>query len=358
MQAVALCAQEVLALLAAEHGLTSSNALSRELMASVMRSQLARMYPCPARALLAATRHALEALTPDQDALGHLAADVLEDLQVCGDVVELARVAIAQSEDQCQWLLPAPPSFVVRGDRAYLFGVAVDNAPFLPGEHWQQIKFKGAARFLELAGAEATAPQSLVAFGLRQLDEAEWLGTGCRQTPQQHVEQLMERLRRHGTSGHLPNMKVLGHQGAIRQSYARRWISDCTASGLHVVRMEQPYGSPLWYLAELSSGRCLRSLLLPYHLERERACDQAWRAQLAIDASQNYACSYTVQRDGEQVILKLDFPIPLIAKRRLRFLEVPSAPSDNPYVFVIPSNEEQAERRHLEEQLWFRGATA
>ena len=359
MQAVALSSQEALARLAAEHGVgADADALSRELLCSVMRSQLARMYPCPPTALLTATRHAMEWLTQDGDALGRIVADVLEDLQTCGDIVELARVTCAQDGDRSQWLFPAPPSFVLRSGRAYLFGIAPDNAPFLPAELWRDVLLNGATRSLEVGDANALMPQALMAFGLRQLDEREWLGAERTETAAQHVELLRERLRRNGANGPLPGMKVLAHQGPARQSYQRRWATESMASGLHVARMEQPHGAPLWYLADLNAGRCQRSLLLPFHLEPERACDQAWRAQLAIDALQGHAGRYTVQAQGDEVVLTLDFPIPLVARRRLQLLGGSPVQGDNPNVFSLPQSEEQAERRYLEEHLWLQAATA
>lgn len=358
MRAVALSTQEAAAQLAAEYGLAGSAGLSRELLSCVMRSQLARMFPCSESSLLSACRNALSALAQDVDALDNAAADVLEDLHTCGDVVELARVTIALADEQSQWLVPAPPSFVVRGKRAYILGIAADNAPFLPDEHWQRIQYNGAARSIDLDDAGVVSARTLGVFGLRQLDETEWLGYKPKGSAARYVEQLRDRLRSSGVDGPLPGMGVLAHQGADRRSYQRRWIDNCTASGLHIARMEQPYGSPLWYLAELSAGRCRRSLLLPYHLEKERACDQAWRAQLAIDASQGHAGSYVVNTDQGKTVIKLDFPLPLIARRRLRFLGGPASRSDSPYTFVIPSSEEQAECRYLEEQLWLQRATA
>jgi hypothetical protein len=328
--------------------------MSAELLANVMRSQLARMYPCPPHALLTATRRALDGLGWDADAVSRATGDVLEDLQTCGDVVELPRITVAHDEDRSQWLFPAPPGFVLRGTRAYLFGIAPDNAPFLPGEHRHRLQVNGTARFLDLDAPGALTPSSLQALGLRQLDEQEWLGADRTETASQHLDLLRERLVRHGANGHLPDMRTLAHQTSARKSYQRRWSTDNKASGLHVARVEQPHGAPLWYLADLSEGRCKRSLPLPFHLDSDRGCDQAWRAQLAIDACQGSHAGYSVERRGVEVILRLDFPLPLFARRRLLFLGGSMAREDNPNVFVVRANEEASERRYLEERLWMR----
>ena len=357
MQVIALSSKQALQGLLAEHGLAGDK-MSAELLASVMRGQLARMYPCPPHALLTATRRALDGLDLTTDALNIAAGDVLEDLQTCGDVVELARVTVAHGEDRSQWLFPAPPGFVVRGNRAYLFGIAPDNAPFLPGEHRNRLQLNGAARFLVLDAPGALTPSSLRALGLRQLDEQEWLGADRMETAAQHLDVLRERLLRHGTDGHMPDMRVLAHQTNARTPYQRRWSADSKATGLHVVRVEQPHGAALWYLAELSDGRCRRSLPLPFHLEDGRGCDQAWRAQMAIDACQGNHASYSVERREAEVALRMDFPLPLFARRRLLFLGGSMAREDNPNVFVVPANEEASERRYLEERLWLRELAA
>lgn len=359
MQVIALSPHEVRTRLAAEHGISAcTEALSRDFLASVMRSQLARMYPCSPSALLMATRHALEGLMQDQDDLCNVAADVLEELQTCGDVVELTRVMGGEGDDRSHWLYPAPPSFVLRGRRVYLFGIAPDNSPFLPDEYWRRVQTKGSARFVDLGETDELNAKSLVAFGLRQLQEEEWLGAESDETAAQHVERLYERLQHQGINGHLPGMRALAHQQPDRLAYQRRWSLDITASGLHVVRVDQPYGAPLWYLADLKEGRCARSLLLPYYLERERACDQAWRAQLAIDASLGQPGGYSVQRGASGSALKLDFPIPLIARRRLQFVGGVVAQQNSPYVFVVSACDEQSERRYLEDHLWLREIAA
>lgn len=353
MQVVTLSAEQALEALAAEHGLPRGE-MSSELLANVMRSQLARMFPCPPHALVTATRRALDGLGLDADALVRMVSKVLEDLQTCGDIVELSRVTVAQDEDRSRWLFPAPPGFVLRGRRAYVFGIAPDNAPCLPGEYRQRLRFNGAARYLILDGPGAPTPASLQALGLRQLDEREWLGLERTETATQHLDALRERLQRHGTNGHLPSMRTLAHQTLARTSYQRRWSADSTATGLHVVRVEQPHGAPLWYFAELVSGRCKRSLLLPFHLDADRGCDQAWRVQMAIDANQGCHAGYSVERTGDEAILRLDFPIPLFARRRLFVLGGSMAQENNPNTFVVPANEEASERRYLEERLWMR----
>jgi hypothetical protein len=358
MQVVGLTAQEARKQLAAEFGLPATDdGVSHELLAGVVRSQLARMFPCAPSALLTAVRRAMASLDQDRDALMRRAEDVLEDLQTSGDIVELAQITVHREQAVNHWLFPAPPSFVLRGARAYIFGIAPDDAAFLPAEHWRSLQNFGAARFLDLDAPSALTPQSLIALGLRQLDDQEWLGPDRQETAEQHLTLLRDRLASHGMNGHLPGLQVLQHQTAARASYRRRWISDSTTSGLHVIRVEQPHGAPLWYVAELNSGRCTRSLLLPFHLDQERACDQAWRAQLALDAEQGHPATYTVRLIEGKAILSVDFPIPLTARRRLLFLGGPEARGNHPYEFTIPASEVSIERRYLEERLWLTETT-
>jgi hypothetical protein len=77
---------------------------------------------------------------------------------------------------------------------------------------------------------------------------------------------------------------------------------------------------------------------------------------LAIDATQSCHANYSVERKDGESVLRLDFPLPLAGRRRLLFLNGSFARGHDPYAFTIPSNDEHAECRWLEECLWFRQA--
>lgn len=347
--------QRCLELLAADLRVDPANGLSAELVAAVMRRLASSMCPCSSQALVATTTRSLSYFTDDEEALSNLSGDIVEDLVTSGDLVELAHVTLAGAEDKPTWLFHAPPSFVSRGKRIYLFGIAPDDAPILPQALGANIRREGAARYIDNEAGDVTA--ALEALGVRKVSADRWLNDGKAQSAKDHIGWLRKRLQDDGVAGPLHAMVVLRHRSASPGSYAGRWTKECDASGLHIARVERPHGSPLWYLADLASGRCTRCLLLPVRQTTARACDQAWQAQLAIDAEEGYPSTYRTVASQNGHLLNFDFPLPLTARRRLWYLGGIGKRGDNPYTFWIPDAELATESAYLEQHLWMRSET-
>lgn len=348
--------QRCLELLARDLRVDPAGGLSVELVAAAMRRLASSICPCSSHSLVSTTTQSLSYFTDDETALKNLASYVVEDLVTSGDLVELAHVTLAGAEDKPTWLYPAPPSFVPRGKRIYLFGIAPDDAPILPKALGANIHREEAARYLDNEAGDAVA--ALEALGVRKVSADHWLNDGTAQSAKDHIRWLYKRLQDDGVAGPLADMLVLRHRNASRGSYSGRWGKECDASGLHIARVERPYGAPLWYLADLANGRCTRSFLLPSRETTARACDQAWRAQLAIDAEEGNPATYRTAASLDGHLLILDFPLPLTARRRLAYLGGISKRSDNnPYTFWIPDSELAAESAYLERHLWMRSET-
>lgn len=348
--------ERCLELLATDLRVDPAKGLSVELVAAVMRRLASSICPCSSNSLIATTTRSLCFFTNDEAALKALGAEVVEDLVTSGDLVELAHVTLAGAEDKPTWLYHAPPSFVPRGKRVYLFGIAPDDAPILPQALGASIRREGAARYIENESGDVVA--ALEALGVRKVPADRWLNEDRAQPATGHIEWLRKRLQDDGVAGPLPDMVVLQRRSLSRASYSSRWTRECDASGLHIARVERPHGAPLWYLADLVDGRCMRSLLLPVRETAARACDQAWRAQLAIDATEGHPASYrTAPNEGGHLLI-LDFPLPLSARRRLWYLGGSSKRADNnPYVFWVPDSELATETTYLEQHLWMRKET-
>lgn len=346
-------AQRCLEMLAVDLRVDPAKGLSVELVAAVMRRLASSICPCSSSSLIATTTRSLSYFAGDEAALKLLAAEVEEDLVTSGDLVELAHVTLAGAEDKPTWLFPAPPSFVPRGKRVYLFGIAPDDAPILPQAMGANIRREGAARYIDNESGEVVT--ALEALGVRRVPVDRWLNEGKPQAASVHIDWLRKRLQDEGVAGALPDMAVLRHRSAGRESYRERWSKECDASGLHIARVERPHGAPLWYITDLVNGRCVRSLLLPVRESTARASDQAWRAQLAIDAEEGHAATYRTAVNEGGHLLRLDFPLPLAAKRRLWYLGGMSKRVDNnPYVFWLPDSELATETAYLEQHLWMR----
>jgi hypothetical protein len=330
----------------------STQGLPIELVAAVMRRLCATMCPCPARFIVATTKRSLGFFADDDAWLNAVAQSVLEDLMTSGDVIELAHVTVQGAEEKPTWLFPSPPSCVARGDRLYLYGLAPDDAPFLPEELRDQVKYEGASRYLNLAGHKTEVLSMVRALGLRQTDAKAWLSEAAVQSARSHLDKWSDRLRKDGVAGAIPSMKVMRHRSETRVGYQTRWQEPTDESGLHVVRAERPHGAPLWYLAELGNGQAVRSLLLPLPEIRARACDLAWRAQLAIDAHGGRPAGFVATREGDSVRMTFDFPLPLEARRRLLFIGGRNDTAANPYAFWIPASQADEEYDYLARHLW------
>lgn len=330
------------------------------LVACVLRRVAGILCPCATSALTNAARRSLEHLPELIEHFESPLEDVLEasleGLMTGGDLIELSRVAITESEGKHTWLFTAPPSFVERDCRAYVFGVAPDDAAFLPTALFERLRYDGALRFIESAPPNDVG-STLKALGLRVIKSDAWLAVQKVESAQNVVSKMTDRLQRQGTKGDLNDVSLLGHAGSNYVPYSRRWKPPSDETGFYIVRTPQVYGAPLWSFAELSNGRVLKALRLPFDDSSVRACDVAWRVQLAIDAAAGHPATYTVKPEGVDFSLSANFPLPLAAKRRLLFLGGrSSANAGSRFTFRLSSSQQAREERFLRDHYWLKAA--
>lgn len=325
------------------------------LFAAVLRRLCGIMCPCAQFMVLRAAKQSFSGLLDCSDQFEEHLEQALEDLIVAGDVLELSAVAAAGAAERSRWLYCAPPSFVVRStQRVYVFGVAPDDAAFLPSELRQSTAQLGASRFIETSDAESVR-SALRQFGLREIAKDDWMVKVRPETPTRFLERAKVKLEREGVAGDLPELVVLAPGTNNSTSYRNRWKPVFNEEGLFIGRSPQPYGQPLWYLCELQKGKVRKSLLLPHGEARDRASDAAWRLQLAIDATAQAPSRYTCRPHEGGFALQFQFPLPLPARRRLEFLGGRTYPgADNPFAFWVPAAELQAEVKFLREHYWLK----
>lgn len=327
------------------------------LCAAVLRRLAGFMCPCPQFALAKAVKRSLAQFVDMVDDMEYLIDETIEDSLACGDLLELSRVVLAGAEDKPTWVFCALPSFVERNScRVYLFGVAPDDASFLPGEVRERIQYHGATRYIE-ADDTAKVCALLASIGLRSVANSAWLTHHQPEKPAVYLERFVKRLTREGIAGDLPDLKILAHLGADNASYRNRWISPGTSTGVFIGRSAQPYGEPLWYLCDIQNGQVARSLLLPLQDAAMRACDQAWQIQLAIDTRNGLPDSYHVAIDDNGCRLDFTFPLPMAARRRLIFLGGGRRPRKGGGLsFWLPASQLDEEKRFLEQHYWLHAA--
>lgn len=320
------------------------------LIAAVLRRLCGFMCPCPPSALVGMACRSLAPLMLEVNTLRDQVETVLEDMIVCGDILELAHVAISGGDNHPHWVYCAPPSYVKRGNRIHLFGVAPDDTRFLPSELRAYVMRDGALRFLD---AEPSRTAQLSSLGLREVSADVWLTSTPREIATQVVNRYVKRLESLGVSGALPDVSLLQPATSPRLAYRSRWTPPSNESGHFIGRVPQAFGAPLWYFCTLEAGVVQRSILLPLKESTERANDAAWRLQLAIDATAGIPATYSIRQDTEGTgeTLCFDFPLPLAARRRLLILGGRRI-EDNPYKFWLPTAELALETTFLREHYW------
>ena len=321
------------------------------LTAAALRRLCSFMCPCPEHAVVAAVVRSFRDMPDLASCDVEFVESVVERLLTGGDLLELSKVAMAGAEEHPTWVYCAPPGFVERGERIYIFGIGPDDAQFLPESLHARLKLDGAARFLESEPGEGL-PDTLASLGLRKISPKTWLSGHSAETASTTVQKASTRMERDGVRGALPGLTILRHADGERLSYSKRWGEPAKESGLFIGRAPQAHGAPLWYLLHLQVGAVTRSILLPSPDRPERACDEAWRMQLAIDAANGFPSTCRVTAVGDGCRLDFDFPLPMAAKRRLLFLGGRESDQRAVFSFSLPTSESAQEASFLKTHYW------
>lgn len=335
---------------------STSDSEAEATIAAVVRRLSGFMCPCPKDALANAAVRSLVLRPGTREAVADQVDASIEALMIAGDLIELSKVVTSGAEDHPTWLYCAPPSFVKRADgRVYLFGVASDDAIFLPDEIFAQIRHLGATRYIDAPQPEALVG-ILTGLGLRQVGATMWMMPQHAETPERLLGRMTRRLQQHGVKGSLPEISILRHATSPALTYRQRWAPPKDETGLFIGRHPHPYGAALWYLCELQNGAVQRSLPLPLPEQPARACDVAWHIQLAIDADNGFAARIRTRPDanGEGSYLEVDFPLPMSAQRRLVLLGGGHGNRDSDgFSFWLPTSQLAEEVLALKEHFWY-----
>lgn len=322
---------------------------TQALVSEIMRRIAGSMCPCPAHALRSATERALSPLEVVAS-LEEEVSDAFEDLVAIGDLLELSNVLVEGAEEKPRWMFCAPPSFVRRGSgRLYVFGVAPDDAVFLPSELRARLHRTGALRYFE--DTDGACLRELRGLGLREIRSEDWLVKQRAMSPEAYIAQYSQHLVTAGINGALEKAVILTSP-AEAKAYRDRWVEPTNESGVFILRVPQLYGEPLWYYSRLREGKVERSLLLPAIDHKERASDAAWRLQLAVDAQAGRPNRYRLQEADGGYLLTFKFPLPLQARRRLTLLGSRQAQPGYVTAFWIPASELAQEQSFLRECFW------
>ena len=239
--------------------------------------------PTSGAALLRAVTEPLEDLVDEPDALAQRAGDVLEAVIAHGDLMELPEV-VSLGERPRTLVYAAPPAFVVRESGAVLLlGIAGEQVSLLPPQIERLVEHHGHVRILPAGVAEDIAP-SLEDLGFTRLSERAWLDPPTHTSARGFIERFDRALEREPEAGPIEGLRMVD-PGSDPSYYRGRWTEVIPGSGHLVGRRPQRFGADLWCYVALDGGQPRRFLDLPLGRTRYRACDEAWRLQAAIDAT-------------------------------------------------------------------------
>jgi len=334
----------------------ASLAIDDALLAQVLRAVAWSHCPCQPFILLREAERHLRGLDPQATDLADRLATVLESMVATGDLVEPGQVTQAEAFSR-GILFPAPPSFAMLSDDvAQLFGVAnEDGWGGLPDLHGR-VDYDGASRrVLARPGEELAA--KLLATGLRELSVEAWLREPTTVSARDFLAAALKRLKPAGPADTLGSEMEVFEPGA-GGIYSKSWVAPSGKTGKFIARRAKAFGANQWMFIAMDSGRLVQLAHLPAPGSSGRACDEAWRLQLALGALDGRPQSFVLTRQGQVDHFDLAFPIPQWAHRRMLVFgrQVPSRKCVCSY--EVQGNLTAEASNFLEHRLWMKKTTS
>ena len=328
-----------------------------EALAGALRRAAGFSCPCSAAMLARTVWEPLRGLVSDLDATKGQIEETLDAMIAHGDLLESEDVLAEPSARGAALLYLAPPSFVARQSGALiLLGIIPDQRSALPADLERRVEYSHHVRRLRPTNGEALATV-LTEFGLVPITSEAWLRAPRPETATQHLQALDDRLSAAQPSRDVPGLLLLDSAKSVHY-YRGRWAQPKAQSGRFVARRSQAYGADLWCYVEMSNGNPLRLLDFPVDASRWRGCDEAWRLQLAVDASRGVPQVYRLQPlpDGK-TLLQLFSPVPMWAQRRWDAIGDPTPSAGCLFAYVFRTEDFDAEQQFLRDALWLEPVT-
>jgi len=355
-----LTASEVRAQKVTELGLDSAahDLVSIEAIAGALRRAASFLCPCAPSTLVRSVVGPLRGLVDNIDTTKELVEEVLESVIAHGDIIEQRELAEGKDVTSSMLLHAAPPSFVARrSGAAILLGTVTDQISALTDELESRIDYVGHVRSLRpLPGEELC--NDLRQLGLIEVSYEKWLKWPAVEAPAIFLASLDRLLDSAQSSREIPGLLLLDPSRPVRY-YPGRWVVPRSQTGRFVARRSQAYGAHLWSYVQMQDGHPQRMIDFPIGNSRWRACDEAWRAQLAIDAERGIPQVYRVAgRDRSVCVLELFAPLPAWARRRWGAIGKPVAQAGSLFAYEFSNKELDEERQFAREALWLKELSA
>ncbi len=292
-----------------------------EVIAAALRR--AASFTCPAspRHLTRVVEESLRGLVPIDPAVESSESSVrgmLEKLVAYGDLIE-APVSDEERGISLRTLFLGQPAYVrVSAASCLLLGVPAEGLTLLEEALMERMDHEIHVRRIYLEPGEDPA-NILASAGLRELTVDQWLKHPRRCSADVLLSEYDARLTSAGPSGTIEGCRILDPSKSVLY-YSGRWRAPTRKdAGRYVVRRPLEFGPGAWCYAELHEGEVRKLVDLPLSQRLDRACDEAWRLQAAIDHLAGRPQKVRVQqRQGAySPLLHLSSPIPSWAQRRL-----------------------------------------
>ena len=346
MELKALSATEVVTHVIERTGLSpDADLLCVESLAWLIRYEASLACPVSTRGLVSAVVDVLQPIVSSND-LRERCKNVLEELINQGDLIEFEEV---NGWSKNRLLYRAPPCFVcINETRCLVIGVAPDGIDPIPP--YLTTEFKGVHRILNSDDQQKLA-QALLHAGLHKLPYSTWAKAPNTKRDTAVLHQFNDILDRQvPASDTLDGLNVLNTAKPVAW-YRARWENSGTLTGRYVATRPQRYGADLWCYVELLDGKPKRLVDLPVGMTVERACDQAWRLQCALDAKAGNPQTYKLEDiDDAKVRLTIHLPCPSWLLRRWDCTG--QRAKEGVFVFEFDETQVMAETNILEKELW------
>lgn len=309
----------------------------------MLRLAATRLCPIPREVLVAATLTALRGLESSEASSPSDVDGDLDALVASGDVL-LGSELVGEKPRAMIYL--APPMFVRRSSGAVyvMGGLAEGSSPFK-----DITRLRGPLREL----LPAPSDQELVDEGFTAFPMDAWMESPSARSEASLLQELEDGLDRTGNSGELLELELLDPE-ANPAFYRGRWVPARRASGRFIARRKRKWGGRAWGYAEVVDGQAVKFRTFPVIDPRFRACDEAWWAIFAMDASRGSRQPAEIDQLGDITRLAVRTPLPMWVERRLLAVGAlaETRPSGALVAYDLRAVDAEEEIKFLVDHLW------
>lgn len=324
---------------------------SREGLAASLRRAASFMCPTSPSRLVGAVLGAVGPLANDGEISREDLTDLLDLMVAAGDLLELRR----EEDLSVRLLYLGPPSYIERESGTYLIsGVRPFGASLVDFELAPLVEREGHTRTIHIDSANAA--ERLAEAGLRPIERERWVGAPAAEQADSLLARIKDRLDAASSSGDIEGLQVVDPNTKVRY-YRGRWRAPKAGdTGDFVARRPQAYGADLWCAVRLTDGVPTKLIEFPIDNPVVPGRDEAWRFQMAIDATRDDPQRFAPEPSGSgtAVVVKFFSPIPGFAERYLQLVGLALESSGSLFAYRVPIGAMPSLTELLTSMLWMK----